>query len=531
MHPIAFWNGKVLTMDPADRKAEALTVVDGRISHVGTDREVLERMGEDWESIDLQGKTILPGLIDTHVHFMQSGCAAMGIDLSAVKNIDEILQDVRDKAKDTPEGDWVQGYFLNELDIEDQRMPTRQDLDKTCTTHPVQLLHATFHMCSFNTKALELLNLPRDVDGVDQASGDLTGVVRDPAILTIVHPAMARHIPAEKKQVALQMASQMALRRGVTTLHALDGGFLGPGDTAVILRFKDELPVRIVVYNQSMDVEETVNLGLPRIGGCICADGAFEAHTAALFEPYADEPDNYGAMTYTKEEMTAFILKAHRAGLQIAVHCEADRSIEQVLSAYEKAQRENHREDHRHRIEHFELPTENQIERVARGGVMAAMQPAFLPAFIGKRMEKYEVFLGEPRLKWVHPYRTILDHGILIAGGSDSPVTPCDPLRGIQAAVDHPNPGQRVSPREAIAMFTISGAKIAFEEEEKGSLEPGKSADLVVLSEDPCVVRPDRIGEIGVDMTMVGGKIVFRGNTAGEAGEEPSTVAPAGEPN
>jgi len=131
----------------------------------------------------------------------------------------------------------------------------------------------------------------------------------------------------------------------------------------------------------------------------------------------------------------------------------------------------------------------------------------------------------------VHPYRTILDHGILIAGGSDSPVTPCDPLRGIQASVNHPNPEQRVSRREAIAMFTISGAQIAFEEEEKGSIEPGKSADLVVLSEDPCVVRPDRIGEIAVDMTMVGGKIVFRGNTAGEAGEEPSTAAPAGEPN
>ena len=317
------------------------------------------------------------------------------------------------------------------------------------------------------------------------------------------------------------MASQMALERGITTLHALDGGFLGPGDTALILRFKDELPVRIVVYNQSMDVEETVNLGLPRIGGCICADGAFEAHTAALFEPYADEPDNYGAMTYTKEEMTGFILKAHQAGLQIAVHCEADRSIEQVLSAYERALRENRREDHRHRIEHFELPTENQIERVARAGVMVAMQPAFLPAFIGMRMEKYEALLGEPRLKWVHPYRTILDHGILIAGGSDSPVTAYDPLAGVQAAVDHPNPEQRVSPIEAIEMFTISGARIAFEEDEKGSLEPGKWADLVVLSDDPCVVRPDRIGQIAVDMTMVGGKIVFRANTATDPGAEP----------
>ncbi len=497
-------------MDPVGRKAEGVAVVEGRIGCVGANQEVMGVLGRGSESIDLQGKTVLPGFSDTHEHLMQTGFSAMGINLAGVRNIDEILQRVEDRTEEIAEGEWILGYLLNEMDIEGQRMPTRHDLDRVCTSHPVQLMHVTFHMCSFNTRALEVLNLPKDADGIDKVSGEITGVIRDPAILNIVHPTMARLMGEAKKEAALELASQMALKKGITTLHALDGGFLGPGDTDVILKFREELPVRIVVYNQSMDVKETLNLGLPRVGGCICADGAFEAHTAALFEPYSDEPENYGTLTYTQEEMTSFILEAHQAGLQIAIHCEADRSIEQVLSAYENALRESPRENHRHRIEHFELPTQNQIERAAKAGIMVGMQPAFIPSFVGLKMEKYEALLGRSRLGWIHPYRTILDHGVLIAGGSDSPVTPYDPLSGIQAAVNHPNPDQRVSVKEAIEMFTINAARIAFEEGEKGTIEPGKWADLTVLSEDPFAVSPDKIVEISVEMTIVGGRIAFR---------------------
>jgi hypothetical protein len=504
------WNGNILALDAAGRKFQALAVVNGRIARIGSNRDILDLVKEDWESLDLQGRTVLPGFIDTHEHLMQTGLAAIGIDLARVKTIDEILQKVEDRIKETPEGDWILGYCLNDLDIEERRMPTRHDLDRVCTTHPVQLMHATLHLCSFNTKALEVLNLPGNVDGIDRVSGEPTGVIRDPAILTVVHPAMARLIHEETKQGALHLACQMALEKGITTLHALDGGFLGPGDVEVILKCKDELPVRVVLYHQSMDVEKTVRLGLPRIGGCLCADGAFEAHTAALFEPYADEPENYGALTYTQGEMRGFILKAHEAGLQIAIHCEADRSIEQVLSGYEKALRVSPRKDHRHRIEHFELPTENQIERAARAGIMLGMQPAFLPAFVGMNMEKYEALLGTVRLRSIHPYRTILDHGIVIGGGSDSPVTPYNPLAGVEAAVNHPNPDQRVSVKEGFEMFTMGAARIAFEENEKGSIEPGKWADLVVLAEDPFAVAPDRIGEILIEMTMVEGMILFR---------------------
>ena len=242
------------------------------------------------------------------------------------------------------------------------------------------------------------------------------------------------------------------------------------------------------------------------MGGCICSDGAFEAHTAALFEPYADEPDNYGELTYSQATMDKFILEANRAGLQIAVHCESERSIEQVLWALEKALRDFPRTDHRHRIEHLELPTYNQIERMAKAGIMTGMQPAFIPAFIGQQnMELYQTLLGSVRLNRVHPYRTILDHGIPICGGSDSPVTPYDPLAGIQAAVSHPNVDERVTLHEAIEMFTTTAAWSAFEEKEKGTIEPGKLADLVVLSADPFAVDPSQIVGININRVFVGG--------------------------
>jgi predicted amidohydrolase YtcJ len=242
------------------------------------------------------------------------------------------------------------------------------------------------------------------------------------------------------------------------------------------------------------------------VGGCICADGAFEAHTAALFEPYADEPDNYGTLTFSQQTMDEFILEANRAGLQVAVHCESERSIEQVLWAMEKALRDFPRTDHRHRIEHLELPTANQITRMAKAGIMASMQPAFLPAFVGqKSLELYEPLLGKARLRWVHPYRTILDHGIPISGGSDSPVTSYDPLAGIQAAINHPNVEERVTLHEAIEMFTSVAAWSAFEEKEKGTIESGKSADLVVLDNDPFKVGVDSISSIKIEMVFVNG--------------------------
>jgi len=500
-------NGRVITMDAKETPAQALAFESGRIVRVGGDRDFQDLAAQGWPVLDLAGKTVLPGFIDTHQHMMLSGLQATGLRLEDARTIDDILERVAAAAAETEKGTWIRGGNLNEQNLAEKRLPTRRDLDRVSPDHPVYLLHATCHLCSFNSKALEILEIPLNLAGLDLEAGRPTGVVRDPGILTFVHPAMAGIIPEAEKIESLQAAARMALDRGITTMHALDGGDFGPGDTRVIWTNRDRLPVRVVCFNQSMDLAEVQELGLPRVGGCICADGAFEAHTAALFEPYADEPDNYGTLTFSQEVMDDFILKAHRAGLQIAVHCESDRSIEQVLWAMEKAMRAFPRYDRRHRIEHLELPTPNQIDRLARAGITASMQPAFLPAFIGsKNMEYYEKLLGRPRLRMIHPYRTILNSGITVCGGSDSPVTSYHPLAGVQAAINHPNTEERVSRVEALKMFTVWAAWSAFEEKEKGSLEPGKLADLVVLGDDPLTVDEQKISSIPIEMVVVGGR-------------------------
>ena len=502
---LAIINANILTMDPADRRCRALAIENGRIAAMGS-QAVAPLIEQGWPQKDLDGRTVLPGFIDSHEHLMLTGSQASAVHLDDANDFGAILERIAQRARSTDKGEWVFGSFLNEQNLAEKTMPTRHDLDRAVPDHPVFILHATAHMCALNTRALTILDPPMDLDGLDRIGGEATGVIRDPGILTFIHPAMAAIVPERTKVDYLLTAGRMALAKGITTVHALDGGDLGPGDTRIIWQNRHHLPVHLVCYNQSMDIGEVKELGLPRIGGCICSDGAFEAHTAALFEPYADEPDNYGALTYAQETMDAFILDAHREGLQIAVHCESERAIEQVLWAMEKALRAFPRADHRHRIEHLELPTDNQIQRMADAGIMASMQPAFIPAFIGQEdMEVYERLLGKARLRRVHPYRTILDAGIPISGGSDSPVTPYDPLTGIQAAVSHPNPAQRVSVREAIAMFTSTAAWSAFEENEKGTLESGKRADLVVLEEDPCKVSANRIKDIRIHSVCVAG--------------------------
>jgi predicted amidohydrolase YtcJ len=212
---------------------------------------------------------------------------------------------------------------------------------------------------------------------------------------------------------------------------------------------------------------------------------------------------------YSDDELYQFVEKAHKTGLQISIHAESDRSISQVLWAYQKVLEKYPLKDHRHRIEHFEVPTKKLINRVARLGVALAMQPMFIKVCEGPNLDYYRTLLGDLRVKRTHPFRSILDEGILVSGGSDAPVTRMNPLGGIQACVTHPNNEQRIDVYEAIELFTINGAKIGFEEELKGSIEAGKLADFVVLSDDPYRVPHEKIGNIEVDMTIVGGKVVY----------------------
>jgi predicted amidohydrolase YtcJ len=296
---------------------------------------------------------------------------------------------------------------------------------------------------------------------------------------------------------------------GITTLHALEGGSAGDNETAEdFLGRIPSLPLRFVFFYQTTDVERALELGLPRIGGCILLDGDVGPRTAALSEPYVDDPDCYGTLYYSQEEIDAFVQEAHRAGLQVAMHAVGDAAVEQALNAYQAALAAHPRDDHRHRIEHCEVIREEQIERARRLGVALAIQPPFNHYW---DHTTYYASIGEERASRVDPVATLMRPGLLVAGGSDSTVTPLGPLIGVHAAVNHSLPAERVSVRQALALYTINAARIAFQEGDRGSLEVGKLGDLVVLGRDPFEVEPDQIKDIPVEMTVIGGDVVYDG--------------------
>jgi len=495
-----------------DQNAPRFTtmVVDGdTIEALGASGLQTEYQASAARVIDLGGKTVLPGFIDTHQHLEWTGQVLCSADLSPCRNLSELFDAIRQQQTTVGRGEWVLGYRLQDQSLQEKRMPTAAELDAVCADAPVAAIHTTMHFLSLNSMAMEILGLKAGLDGVDTENGRVTGVVRDPASVVIAMPQIDRLIPKETLVRGYELASRQALKNGITCLHCLEGKDGEPEVARFFNQHYRNLPLHTVQWNQNRDVQSSLDLGLKRIGGCIFADGAIDCYTAALFEPYCDQPDNYGTLTYTQEEMDSFITEAHRQGLQIAVHCEADRSIEQVLRAMEKALALYPRADHRHRIEHLEVPTYTQIERMAKAGIIASMQPAFFPYLMqGQHGQNWvAAMLGPSRLKRLHPYRTILDAGVIICGGSDSPVTPYDPLAGIQAAVCHPYGPERVSLTEALHMYTTSAAYSVFEEHERGCLKKGMKAEFIVLDRNPFEIPVAEIADINIERVFARGKL------------------------
>jgi predicted amidohydrolase YtcJ len=325
---------------------------------------------------------------------------------------------------------------------------------------------------------------------------------------------MTKLEPPETRRAALEKACARALSVGLTSIQCLEGGIFFPEDDVLaVMAAAPALPVHTLLWYQTTDIARVKELGLPRIGGCILVDGAPGSYTGALFEPYSDNPSTNGLLYFGDDELNSFVLAAHRAGFPIAMHATCQRAVEQLLRAYEQALDAEPKDDHRFRIEHcYGLPTAAQFERMGRRGIICSTQPAFLHF----RMDMYYRRFGE-RWPRVHPHRLALDHGVLIAGGSDSFVTPLYPLLGIHSAVNHPVPEQRVSAAEALRWFTINAAFAAFEERDKGSITPGKLADLTVLGRDILSEDPLAIKDIPVDMTIVAGVIRYRSSDESNA--------------
>lgn len=498
-------NGNILTMDSQDRRAQAIAVENGRIIRVGNQDDMSDF--QDWQQYDLEGKTLLPGFIDCHSHLDFTGIMQVSLYGGDLNSIDGIINKIIEVAKETPYGQVITMFGVKEVDIKEGRAPNRYDLDQATMKHPVVIVNHTGHQTYVNSQAIHYFDIKATMHGVDMEDGEVIGVLRDPISVDFFVKAIAR-VPENEIGKGVMKAAQLALSNGVTTIHTMQGGMGLDKNTENMLAIQNQLPIHLVIWEQSNNVEKVVKLKLPRIGGCgeMQADGELGSCTAALFEPCLNRDCGCDTLNYSQEYWDQLVRKAHQNHLQFAAHAEAEGGIEAVLTAIEKAQTEYPRSDARHRIEHLELPTMGQLDRMAKSKIIASVQPAFLDMKADEIHDAYEMY-GKVRMQRFNPLRSIYERGVVLVGGSDSPVTPYDPIFGIHCAVNHPLPQEQLPLKEALKMFTINAAYSAFEEKEKGTLEEGKLADMVVLSCSPYDVPQEKIYEqIKVEYVFVGGK-------------------------
>ncbi|MCS7233461.1 MAG: amidohydrolase [Synergistetes bacterium] len=451
---------------------EAFIVDSEKIRWVGRNREVGEVTFD--EVYDYGDDYIFPGFIDSHAHFTATGVDSMALDLRNIQSKEELLEILKEEALNKGKGEWIWGIGWDESKFRDKAIPTKEELDKVLPHNPVMLLRIDHHSCLVNQKAVELLNLSLDLDEIK--SGWLKAEVNE-----LARARFWERMPEEIIEEGIGRAVKLALSKGITLVNALEGGEWFSNRALIkLMEMRNSLPIKVVIFPQFTDVDEVLSMGFRRIGGCVTIDGSFGSRTAALFEPYEDEPSTCGRLYFTERSLYDFFFKAHRAGLQIAVHAIGDRAIDLALKCYEWVLKELPQDDHRHRIEHFELPPEDGIERALEIGLVVSVQPTFETLW-GGPYGMYASRLGK-RWKRTNPLKTMVKMGLILAGGSDSDVTPMDPLLGIRSAMNLPNEDERLTLDEAVKMYTYNGAYAVFMEREWGDIKEGFWANFVVVS-------------------------------------------------
>jgi len=501
--------GTIITMDPRRPAATAVAIRGGRIVAVGDDHEIRTAAVPGAELIDLRGHTVLPGLIDSHAHALDTGMRDVAVDLEGATSVAEVCERVA-RGADRPYGGWVHAMQCAHWELREGRYPTLAELDAACPDRPVYVGSVTGHSAATNSAGLRLIEagaseLARRAPAAPDEAGWFLDDTEVAAASGVVLGSLDRgELATLYRSVAVRSAA-----KGVTTLHCLEGGMIhGDTDASVLHEIGDDLPVRTVLMFQTMDVDRVVAMGLPRIGGCLCVDGACFENTACFYEPYLDKPETSGYLNYGEEEIFDFVRAAHEAGLQIGMHAIGDRAIDVLTSAYAAAQAASPRPDIRHRVEHFQTPTERSMGIAKDLGLALPMQPIFSYLWDRPGADHYVRQFGEARADGMESFARLVARGLVVSGGSDSPVTDIDPLLGIQSAVNNPRASRRTSLEDALKMFTVNGAWAAHDEGEYGMLRAGLAADLVVLGADPRE-ESAHIERIPLLMTVSRGEVTF----------------------
>ncbi|HXF37679.1 MAG TPA: amidohydrolase family protein [Actinomycetota bacterium] len=457
-------------------------LVDGRhVQRVGSgDPPEADRV------VELPGTTILPGFVDAHVHLTGTGLHEADPAIAGVRSAGELVAAARDVAAAGEGPTLLHGFDESAWSV--PGLPGRTDLDQA-SPRPLCLVRTDGHLSLANLPALRdsgALGAPGcELD----ERGEPTGRVRGEANERLLR-WFAQALPDHAIQELQLRAAALAASRGVTSVHEMSVPALrGLRDAQVLLEQRSRLPVDVVLYLGTTDIPQAIDLGLPRIGGDLPVDGSIGAGTAALSAPYVDGGGR-GETRFEDDELAEFLHDAHLAGLQVGLHAIGDRAIEQVLSTWERIYRtldsrdKRHFRARRHRVEHFEMPVGQHIERAAVLGLAISVQPTF-DARWGQPGGLYERRLGQERARAMNPFRALLDRGLEVGAGSDAPVTSLDPIEALLALERHHDGAQRLSRWEAIRLHTIGSARLAHQEDKKGALEPGMHADFAAYESDP----------------------------------------------
>ena len=457
-----------------------------RISHV-IEEDLLRIDLEADDLYDARGLMVLPGLIDSHVHLIGSALYLLAVDLNRVSSLDEVVSRLRGAER------LRSGILLGgRLDVSLLPTADRERLPRVLEeafSYPVCIRSVEHHSAFLNQKAWELLEVTELAKKLGLPKDAVADMKDEMRIKGKLYEAVAERLydsfSEEERKKALWQFLDKLPQRGVTCLHCLEGYGSDPeADFRVILDVSEARPdIDLILYPRTSDVRVVKKYGLKRMGGCILIDGAVGARTAAFSLPYADKPDSSGTLYFSDDSLRALLASALKEGIQLAVHAIGDSAIEQVLSIYEELARQYDVVEIRPRIEHFCAGTPGQFERAQRLGLASGIQPAFDLLFGGSE-GVYAQALGTERALQMNPIKTALYSGMLIGGGSDSPITSLDPLLGIYSACNHNNENERVSFPEAVELFTINNARLAHEEAFRGKIKEGYLADFVILPKE-----------------------------------------------
>ena len=494
--------GSILTVDARNSVCRYLVEDGGRIVYVGNELPVRYARAEQ---VVLGKRTLIPAFVDTHQHFASFSTFHAGLnvmDAASNREIGEMVRAFAEKA----EGKTLIAFGASPWSVAEGRLITREELDAACPDREIMVVKYDGHACIVNSRLLRTVDAKvRNLRGYHPDTGEMN----QEAFFKV-----SDHITGSLSLVELfrnmQASVDFQASRGIGMIHTVSGvGFVGNLDITFEKLFARSLQngFQLRVFPQSMDIRTATRRGLPRIGGCFqCAlDGCFGSHDAAMLEPYADGTGDDGVLYYSDEKVIDFCKRANRAGLQIEMHAIGDRAFRQATRALKAALDDYPREDHRHGIIHDCLPTEEGIGICRDYHIQMPVQSAFI-RWKQEPDEYLASILGPERAARLNPLRTFRDNGILVSFGSDAPCTDPDPIQWMDRAVNHSQPGEAVTVRDALRMCTYNGCCAAFDEKERGSLEPGKIADMTILSENPYEVPAERLGELRAERLILGGK-------------------------